>query len=130
MTDPTVPAAPLDCLCREQTRLWQQGRRVLVEEHLASHPRLRDDAAALLVLIYHEIAEREKRGNRGALGGYAPRFPAREAALRPKSPLHEPLKAGADLAPIAPSPGPPPPPPADASVVTAPAFLVELRHTP
>jgi tetratricopeptide (TPR) repeat protein/predicted Ser/Thr protein kinase len=71
MNDPT----PLDGLLDEQSRRWQQGDCVQVEDLLARQPGLSGDAEAALDLIYHEIQLRRQRGEPVDPEEYLRRFP-------------------------------------------------------
>jgi tetratricopeptide (TPR) repeat protein/tRNA A-37 threonylcarbamoyl transferase component Bud32 len=68
--------ALLTLVLRHQSRAWGRGVRATVEDYLAQEPALREDEAAVLDLIYHEIVLREKRGESPQLEEYLRRFPA------------------------------------------------------
>src|SRR5262245_49580838 len=69
------PQPSLVELLVEQRQAWQRGRRVPVEEIVGRCPHLRDNAEAVLDLIYNEIVLREQAGEKPRLEEYVARFP-------------------------------------------------------
>ena len=70
------PVPPLlERLLAEQCERWQRGDRVAVEVCLEPHPALRDDAEAVLHLVFNEVVLREKAGETPRLEEYQQRFP-------------------------------------------------------
>jgi WD40 repeat protein/tRNA A-37 threonylcarbamoyl transferase component Bud32 len=65
----------LALLMAYQRRAWRRGERTPVEAYLAQQPGLRDDAEAVLDLIYQEIMLRERAGESPRLEEYTSRFP-------------------------------------------------------
>jgi tetratricopeptide (TPR) repeat protein len=76
------PPLPLAALLDDQRRCWQGGAAPPVEEYLARHPGLADDADAVLDLIFQEIILREQRGEVPQLEEYLRRFPRLADTLR------------------------------------------------
>jgi eukaryotic-like serine/threonine-protein kinase len=72
-TEPEISLLTL--LLRHQSRAWRRGERAPVEDYLAQQPGLRDDAEAVLDLIYNEILHREEAGESPPLEEYLRRFP-------------------------------------------------------
>ncbi len=70
------------------SRRWAAGERVSVESYLVSHPWLRDDSAATLALIYHEILLRRDLGDSPRLEEFSERFPQHTEALRRMFAIH------------------------------------------
>jgi len=64
-----------DAILEEQRARWNEGDRVLVEEYLARNLGLRDDAKAVLDLIYQEFHLRRLRGEAPAPEEHIERFP-------------------------------------------------------
>jgi serine/threonine-protein kinase len=58
-----------------QRRAWRRGERTRVEAYLAQQPMLREDAEAVLDLIYQEVMLREQAGESPRLEEYTSRFP-------------------------------------------------------
>src|SRR6516165_10342862 len=78
-TEPDRPMLAL--LMAYQRRDWRRGERTPAEEYLAQQPGLRDDAEAVLDLIYQEVMLREQAGESPRLEEYAGRFPHLAAQL-------------------------------------------------
>jgi serine/threonine-protein kinase len=76
----TTTRPPVASLPEDQRRRWQAGERVPVEDYLAAHPGLADDA--LLDLIFQEVVLRERRGETPPLDEYVRRFPRLAETLR------------------------------------------------
>lgn len=57
---PGVPSGRADTLLEEMGRRWQAGERPVVEEFIARHPELQDQADTAVELIYEEICLRQK----------------------------------------------------------------------
>jgi WD40 repeat protein/tRNA A-37 threonylcarbamoyl transferase component Bud32 len=72
-TDPDRPMLAL--LMAYQRRAWRRGERTPVEAFLAQQPALREDAEAVLDLIYQEVILREQAGEAPRLEEYLGRFP-------------------------------------------------------
>src|SRR4051794_8220823 len=58
-----------------QRASWQRGEPLTIEELLNRRPGLRQDADAVLDLVYNEVVLREERGQRPRLADYLSRFP-------------------------------------------------------
>jgi serine/threonine-protein kinase len=71
--EPELPLLAL--VLKHQRRAWRRGERVPVEDYLAELPGLRDDAEAILDLIYNEIIHREEAGESPIPEEYLRRFP-------------------------------------------------------
>jgi tetratricopeptide (TPR) repeat protein len=76
----------------EQRAGWQRGERPAVEDLLDRHPALRDNAEAVLDLIYNEVVLRDEFGQAAGLAQYVQRFPAHAADLRDLFDVHEVLR--------------------------------------
>src|SRR5262245_27064864 len=72
-TEPDRPMLAL--LMAYQRRAWRRGERTPVEEYLEQQTELRDDAEAVLDLIYQEVMLREQAGESPRLEEYMGRFP-------------------------------------------------------
>src|SRR5262249_3325281 len=59
----------------QQRQSWTDGERTPVERYLQQHPALRDDAEAVLHLIFNEVILREQGGEAPTLQDYQVRFP-------------------------------------------------------
>ncbi|MGO9469832.1 MAG: protein kinase domain-containing protein [Isosphaeraceae bacterium] len=70
-----------DAILDEQQARWNRGERPLVEDFLAQHPTLREDAEATIDVIYHEFLIRRARGESPCPEDYLRRFPASSDAL-------------------------------------------------
>jgi serine/threonine-protein kinase len=66
----------------DQREQWLQGRRVLIESYLDSHPGLRDHDDATLDLIYSEVLLRKGLGEAVSDAEYRERFPRYADQLR------------------------------------------------
>ncbi len=77
-----APGPSLAALLLDQRRRWPAGERMLVEHYVERRPGLRDDAAALLDLIYNEVVLREQHGEAPGLDEYVQRFPSLAGPLR------------------------------------------------
>jgi tetratricopeptide (TPR) repeat protein len=62
-------------LLAEQRQRWQRGDRLPVEAYLEQQPALRDDAEAVLHLVFNEVVLREQGGEAPRLEEYQRRFP-------------------------------------------------------
>ena len=69
-----------------QRLAWSQGRRVLAEDFLVSHPALLATPEALLDVVYGEYLLREEQGEEVRLDDYAKRFPSIFEELETKVP--------------------------------------------
>jgi tetratricopeptide (TPR) repeat protein len=78
----TTARPPLADLLEDQRRRWHDGAAPPVEEYLALHPGLTDDAGAVLDLIFQEVVLRERRGESPQVEEYARRFPHLAETLR------------------------------------------------
>jgi WD40 repeat protein len=91
--EPPDPAAsPPELLARllqEQRRRWRVGDHTLVEAYLERYPALRDDAEAILDLLYNEFALREERGEAPLPEDYCARFPDLASPFRIQLQLHQ-----------------------------------------
>jgi hypothetical protein len=67
----------------DQAEHWRRGDRRLVEQYLADHPELADDAEAVRDLILAEADLRLERGEQPIWQEYLERFPAHAADLQP-----------------------------------------------
>src|SRR6516164_4866780 len=65
----------LALLMAHQRRAWRHGERTPVEDYLAQQPGLREDAEAVLDLIYQEVMLREQAGESPRLEEHTSRFP-------------------------------------------------------
>ncbi len=121
--DPPDCRPTLDAILDEQQARWDRGERPLVEDLLAEHPTLVEDAEATVDVIYHEFVIRRARGESPCPEDYLRRFPAWAGALVRQFAVDEalrPVDAGTapatDLAATAvgelPAPGGITPPPA------------------
>jgi WD40 repeat protein len=90
--DAPVQSGSGDSLLDEQTRRWQQGDRVLVEELLAQWPDLALETEALLDLIYNEVVLRERQADSPQLDEYVARFPVLSPRLREQFEVHRALR--------------------------------------
>jgi serine/threonine protein kinase len=81
--DPHAPrvAQQVESLLREQARRWEAGDRCTVESLLADIPTIRSDPSAILDLVCHERALRERAGEQPRLDDYVARFPEFAAQL-------------------------------------------------
>ena len=71
----------LDSVLEEQETCWLRGERPTVEDYLAGHPALREDAEAVVDLIYQEYLIRRRLGEPVEDEEYVRRFPAWSDAL-------------------------------------------------
>ena len=65
----------LDQALDDQKSSWSRGERIPVEDYLARDPVLRDDAEAILDLIYQEYLLRRERGENPDPHEFYARFP-------------------------------------------------------
>jgi tetratricopeptide (TPR) repeat protein len=65
----------LERLLAEQRQRWTRGDRAPVEDYLEQQPALRDDAEAVLHLVFNEVILREQEGESPSLEEYQRRFP-------------------------------------------------------
>jgi tetratricopeptide (TPR) repeat protein/tRNA A-37 threonylcarbamoyl transferase component Bud32 len=72
----------LALLMAYQRRAWRRGEGTLVEDYLAQQPSLREDAEAVLDLVYQEVMLREEAGESPQLDEYVRRFPELAAELQ------------------------------------------------
>ena len=70
-----------EAILDEQQARWNRGERPLVEDLLAQHPTLREDAEAALDVIYQEFVIRRALGESPTPEDYLRRFPAWSDAL-------------------------------------------------
>ncbi len=84
--------AGVSALIDEQTSAWRLGERPTVEQLLDRRPSLRDDALAVVALVYNEYALREEAGEAPDRDGYYARFPAVAAALAQQFEVHSVLR--------------------------------------
>src|SRR5947209_8627240 len=77
----------------DQRRRWQAGERVAVEAYLEQEPALRDDADAVLDLLFREVTLREERGEAPPLDELLRRFPQYDALVRLQFSLHRAFRA-------------------------------------
>ena len=89
------PSPLVERLLAEQRQRWQRGDRVPVEAYLGRHPALRDNAEAVLHLVFNEVVLRERAGEAPGLGDYQLRFPHLAAELELQFAMDRAL--GADL---------------------------------
>src|SRR5947207_10875009 len=87
-TDPEV----LEQLIADQRRRWQASDREPVERYLEQRPALRDDAEAVLHLIFNEVVLREHRGESPQAEEYQARFPQLAEQLALQFALHRALR--------------------------------------
>jgi eukaryotic-like serine/threonine-protein kinase len=66
----------IEAIVDEQKARWEKGERPLIEDLLARHPTLRDDAEATLDVIYQEFVIRRALGESPCPEDYLRRFPA------------------------------------------------------
>jgi len=85
-------AAHVSMLRMDQRRRWQQGDRLAVEAYLEREPTLKDDAEAVLELIYNEVVLREEAGEPPRLEEYQERFPLYADQLRVQFEVHQALE--------------------------------------
>src|SRR5881227_184689 len=78
----------LDSLLDRQKQSWLEGHRPRVEELLADSS-LKDDAEALLDLVYNEIVVREELGEQPSAEEYIRRFPHLDEELRRQFEVHD-----------------------------------------
>jgi tetratricopeptide (TPR) repeat protein len=101
------PRPSLASLLENQRGRWKAGDTVRVEDYLAAHPGLADDANALLELIFQEVLLREERGEVPQLEEYVDRFPSVLEKIRQRFSLDqkpaEQTAASGDV-PLNPSP--------------------------
>jgi serine/threonine-protein kinase len=111
--DRTAPL--LAALLEDQRRRWQAGAAPPVEEYLARHPALADNADAVLDLIFQEVVLREQRGAAPQLDEYVRRFPHLAEALRMQLSVDRALWGGSstELPPTKRDPAADPVPPAE-----------------
>src|SRR5262245_52363729 len=69
------PASLVAALAAEMARRWQAGERPLVEEFLARHPQLADDADSVLDLITEELRLRRRHDAVVPVAEVIARFP-------------------------------------------------------
>jgi serine/threonine protein kinase len=69
-------------LSEEMVQRWQGGERPLVEEFLARHPHLAEQASAVVDLLYEEIHLRQRYGEQASWSDLVARFPHWEGPLR------------------------------------------------
>ncbi len=78
---PRVGQPSFDAILDEQKSRWDRGERPLVEDLLARHPTLGEDAEATLDVIYQEFVIRRALGESPSPEDYLGRFPAWADAL-------------------------------------------------
>jgi serine/threonine protein kinase/tetratricopeptide (TPR) repeat protein len=81
-------------LVAEMGRRWQSGERPPVEEYLARHPWLADNAEAVLDLIYEELTLRQSYGLPAEPEVLLERFPRWREALAVLLDCHQLLESG------------------------------------
>jgi eukaryotic-like serine/threonine-protein kinase len=96
-TEPDRPMLAL--LMAYQRRAWRRGERTSVEACLAQQPGLRDDAEAVLDLIYQEVVLRQQAGESPRLEEYTSRF----AHLAPQLELQFELEGAIEPSTLVPS---------------------------
>ncbi len=60
--EPPVGRPQIEEILDEQRARWDRGERPLVEDFLAQHPTLREDAEATVDVIYHDFVIRQALG--------------------------------------------------------------------
>ncbi|MBV9122883.1 MAG: serine/threonine-protein kinase PknK, partial [Planctomycetes bacterium] len=78
-------------LLQDQSRCWQQGDRVRVEDLLARHPGLRSNPEGLLDLLYHEFLLRQRLGEQPTVEEYRERFPELASQIASLLQIHQAL---------------------------------------
>ena len=78
---PRIGQPYFDAILDEQKSRWDRGERPLVEDLLARHPTLGEDAEATLDVIYQEFVIRRALGESPSPEAYLRRFPAWADAL-------------------------------------------------
>jgi serine/threonine protein kinase len=87
-----VPSSTaVDEVRAEQLACWERGDPVRLEALLETRPELREDAEALLDLIYAEVLLREEHGDRPELAQYLHSFPHLAEPLRRLFAAHDAL---------------------------------------
>jgi tetratricopeptide (TPR) repeat protein len=66
----------------DQERRWATGDRPIVEDYLQRYPRLRDNAEAMVALLFQELRLRQKAGEQPQVDEFAARFPELAELLR------------------------------------------------
>ena len=77
---------------RSRRRRWLRGERPTVEDYLAGHPALREDAEAVVDLIYQEYLIRRRLGEPVEDEEYVRRYPAWSDALIRQFAVHEAMR--------------------------------------
>ncbi len=83
-----------------QSGYWAGGEPRSVEAILERCPGLRDDAEALLDLVYHEVLLRQQWGDTPSLAEYVARFPWLEDALKAHFEVHQALQGSTAIATV------------------------------
>ncbi len=94
-------AARLAELQDDLSRCWAAGQRASVETYLSRHAWLRDDSAATLELICHELLLWQDAGDAPRLEEFVERFPQHAPALRRLLAIHAMIDGSAPLPPSA-----------------------------
>jgi WD40 repeat protein len=101
---PTLSLPRLLALLRtDQRERWARGERVMVEAYLERWPALRENAEAILDLLYAEHLLREEAGAAPALDEYRDRFPALAGEMARQLELHAAWSASRTLATVGPA---------------------------
>jgi hypothetical protein len=80
--EPNLDGRPLrDTVLDEQSRDWDQGRRLPAEDYLERYPTLAEDAEAALDVVYHEYVLRARHGETPEPEDIVRRFPQWSEAL-------------------------------------------------
>jgi WD40 repeat protein len=98
-------AARLAELQDDLSRCWTAGQRVPVEDYLTRHAWLRDDSAAALELVCHEVLLRQELGDAPRLDEFTQRFPQHAPALRRLFAIQAMVEEVAPPTPGMPAPG-------------------------
>jgi eukaryotic-like serine/threonine-protein kinase len=108
--EPAVARLELEAILDEQETRWNRGERPVVEDLIAKHPALRENADAAIDVIYQEFVIRRDCGEFPAPEDYIRRFPAwadglvRQFAVDDAlHPAHEPAANRVDRSPNAPA---------------------------
>jgi tetratricopeptide (TPR) repeat protein len=96
----TGASAPTDVaavLAADQWQRWHAGERISAEDYLARHPKVAEDPAAPMLLIYGEFLVREELGEAPKAEEYLARFPQHARALRQQFGFHAAVEAAASV---------------------------------
>jgi hypothetical protein len=80
-------------LLEDPARRWRDGDCVRLQDYLSRHPALRDNAEAMLALVFNEVGVREELGESPSAEEYIARFPALVREVEEQFEVHRALLA-------------------------------------